>query len=215
MGYEPDLIARYRAVAVASISDALNQLGHRGTMTHEIKPLLRAKIVGPAVTVLEEPADGAGPPTHALEAIDAAAAGSVVVISNGGDPDVSVWGGLMTAGARVRGLVGAVLDGSARDIEEIERDFGFPVFARGLSPNTTVGRYRTVARDVPVECAGVPVHPGDLVVGDPDGVVVVPGQLVSDAIERAEQIQERERRQAEAIRTLGSLVEAVERYGRI
>lgn len=215
MTFDLELIARYRAVAVASISDALNQLGTDATMSHQIRPILRAKVVGPAVTVLEEPAEGAGPPIDALEAIDAADPGSIVVIANGEVADVAVWGGLMTAGARVRGLAGAVLDGGVRDVEEIERDFGFPVFARSTSPNTTVGRFRTVARNVSIRCGGVTVHPGDLVVGDMDGVVVVPAARVEEVLDRAEEIQERERRQAEAIRRLGSLVDAVERYGRI
>lgn len=215
MAYDIDVIERYRAIAVASLSDALNQLGVQGTMSHEIKPIFRSKIVGPAVTVREEPAEGAGPPSHALEAIDTAAPGSVIVIDIGEVRDVAVWGGLMTAGAHARGLAGAVLDGGARDVEEIERDFGFPVFSRSVSPNSTVGAYRTVARDVPVRCGGVEVNPGDLMVGDSDGVVVVPRNLIDEALERAEAIQQREQEQTEAIRELGSIVTAVERFQRI
>jgi len=215
MTYDPDVIKRYEAVAVASISDAANQLGLQATMTHTIKPIFRSKIAGPAVTVQEEPADGAGAPTHALEAIDGADAGSVVVIANGEVSDVAVWGGLMTAGAHARRLAGAVLDGAVRDVEEIERDFGFPVFARAVSPNTTVGRFRTVAKNVAVRCGGVDVRPGDLVVGDADGVVVVPRERVDEVIGRAEEIEERERKQTAAIKELGSLVQAVEQFKRI
>lgn len=215
MAYHPDVIKRYEAVAVASISDAANQLGLQATMAHPIKPIFRAKIVGPAVTVQEEPAEGAGAPTHALEAIDGAEPGSVVVIAIGEEPDVAVWGGLMTAGAHMRQLAGAVLDGAVRDVEEIERDFGFPVFARAVSPNTTVGRYRTVAKDVPIRCGGVDVRPGDLVIGDADGVVVIPREQVGEVIDRAEEIEERERKQTAAIKEMGSLVKAVEQFKRI
>lgn len=215
MGYDPDVIKRYQGVAVASISDAANQLGLQATMAHPIKPIFRAKIAGPAVTVQEEPAEGAGAPTHALEAIDRAQPGSIVVIANGEEPDVALWGGLMTAGAHMRQLAGAVLDGAVRDVEEIERDFGFPVFARAVSPNTTVGRFRTVANDVPIQCGGVDVRPGDLVVGDADGVVVIPSERVSEVIERAEEIEGRERKQTAAIKETGSLAKAVEQFKRI
>lgn len=212
---DDDVITRYRVLATASVSDALLQVGRPGTMQSDIKPVVHGKLVGRAVTVLEEPEEGAGPPTHALEAIDGAAPGSVVVIGIGGVREVAVWGGLMTAGAAVRGVAGAVLDGAARDVEEIERDFGMPIYARAVSPNTTVGSYRTVAHGVPVECGGVRVEPGDLVVGDRDGVVVVPSALVAEVLERAEDIEERERQTTARIRELGSITDAVAELNRI
>lgn len=209
------IVDRFQVLAVASISDALARRGIASTMDHEIKPVFRKKLVGPAVTVSEEQADGAGAPTHALEAIDHAAPGSVMVIGVGGERNVAVWGGLMTAGAHARGLAGAVLDGGARDIEEIERDYEFAVYARSVSPNTTVGRFRTIASDVPVVCGGVTVRPGDWIVGDADGVVVVPAELAEAVATEAEEIEAVERAQTEAIKTAGSLVAAVETYRRI
>lgn len=112
------------------MADALWELGVAGHMDHEIKPFFKVKIVGPAVTVREELTTERVPPSHALELIDNSRPGSVIVIAIDGFRDVAVWGGLMTAGAAVNGLEGAVLDGGVRDVEEIERDFGFPVFAR-------------------------------------------------------------------------------------
>lgn len=210
-----DVIEGFRDLATASVSDALAHIGAPGTMQADIKAVVPGKLVGPAVTVLEEPSPGAGPPTHALEAIDTAAAGSVVVIGVGEAREVAVWGGLMTVGAAVRGLAGAVLDGAARDIEEIERDFGMPIYARGISPKSTVGSYRTVAHGVPVTCGNVEVHPGDLVVGDRDGVVVVPAALIGDALAAGREIEERERLTADRIRALGSLTKAVAELNRI
>jgi regulator of RNase E activity RraA len=116
-------------------------------MSCEIKPVLPAKLVGPAVTVLERAALESQPPVHALEAIETAPPGAVIVIGVEdpvGSRDVALWGGLMTAAAVVRRLAGAVLDAGVRDVEEI-RQASFPVFSRTIVPSTTVGRYITVA----------------------------------------------------------------------
>ena len=215
MTIDNETLEGLRATAVASVSDALSQLGVGGTMEAAISPIFRAKVVGPARTVLEEPDDQAGPPAHALETIDEAEAGSVVVIAHGGDPDVAVWGGIMAAGAHARGLEAAVLDGGVRDVEEIERDFGFPVFSRSVSPVTTVGRYRTVARDVPVRCGGVEVAPGDIIVGDADGVAVVPPDAAAEVLSLARQIDDREAQTTAMILEFGSIRRAVDEFERI
>lgn len=130
-------------------------------------------------------------------------------------PNVAVWGGLMTAGAVVNNIAGAVLDAGVRDVTEIRRDFGFPVFARSVSPGTTVGRYKTEALNVPVECGGVTVNPGDLIVGDLDGVVVVPKEHVEAVLETALEIEQREAEQARLIRQAKSLREGIAKYNRI
>jgi regulator of RNase E activity RraA len=176
---------------------------------------MKVKIVGPAVTVLEEPTTERVPPSHALELIDQSAPGSVIVIGIDGVRDVAVWGGLMTAGAVVNGMEGAVLDGGVRDIEEIERDFGFPVFARSICPATTVGRFKTVAANEPVIVGDVTVNPGDLIVGDRDGVVVVPANLVEAVLKEAQDIESREREQTRLIRETKSLLKGLEKYQRI
>ena len=137
-----EIIQAFRCITTASVADALWGLGIAGHMDHEIKPFMKVKIVGPAVTVREEPTTERVPPSHALELIDNSAPGSVIVIAIDGFRDVAVWGGLMTAGAVVNGIEGAVLDGGVRDVEEIERDFGFPVFARSICPATTVGTFQ-------------------------------------------------------------------------
>lgn len=217
MTYDSDLIARFRKVATASVADAVDKVaGKRGYMDYEIKPRAGADpVVGPAVTVLEEPTDEPQPPKHALELIDDADEGSVVVIGVGGERDVAVWGGLMTAGAVVNRLSGAILDAGVRDVTEIERDFDFTVYARTVSPGTTVGRFRTVDANVPVDCGGVTVHPGDLVVADRDGVVVVPREHVDDVLAMAEDIEEKEAAQTQYIRETGSLREGLAKYDRI
>jgi len=156
--YLQEIIDGFRSVTSASVADAVDQIaGTRGYMDYPIKPRINdSKVVGPAVTVKEVRTTESVPPSHALEAIDEAPEGSVIVIGiEGSDPDVAVWGGLMTAGAVARNLVGAILDGGLRDVAEIKRDFGFPVFSRTISPGSTLGRYKTEALNVPVLCGGI------------------------------------------------------------
>jgi regulator of RNase E activity RraA len=213
-----DIIEAFKSVAVASVADAVDKVcGRRGYMDARIKPRIDdQRICGPAATVLEAATDEFVPPQHALDLIDQAPRGSVIVISiEGGEPDVAVWGGLMTAGAVANGHAGAVLDGAVRDLTEIRRDYGFPVYARDVSPGTTLGRYRTVASQVPVRVGGIVVHPGDIVVGDVDGVVVVPHAQAAEVLKMAQEIDARELEQAKLIIAEKSLRKGLAKYGRI
>jgi 4-hydroxy-4-methyl-2-oxoglutarate aldolase len=212
------LIEGFREVAIASVADAVDRVVKRpGFMTYEIKPIFPARIAGPAVTVLERAALESRPPEHALQAIDEAPPGAVIVIGME-EPDsgrnVAQWGGLMTAGAAARGLGGAVLDGGARDVAEI-REAGFPVFSRTVIPSSTVGRYVTVGLNLPVVCGGVLVRPGDLIVGGEDGVVVVPQDAAAEVLAEARAIDATEARMAQAIGRLRSIRKAVEEFARI
>lgn len=213
-----DLIDGFNKVAVASVADAVDKVcGKRGYMASAIKPRINDKrICGPAATVLETATDEFVPPQHALDLIDEAAPGSVIVIAiDGGQPDVAVWGGLMTAGAVANRHAGAVLDGGVRDLTEIRRDYGFPVYARDVSPGTTLGRYKTVASQVPVTVGGIEVRPGDIVVGDVDGVVVVPRDRAEEVLKMALEIDVRELEQAKLIIDEKSLRKGLAKYGRI
>jgi 4-hydroxy-4-methyl-2-oxoglutarate aldolase len=212
------LIERFGRVAVASVADAVDKVcGRRGYLDSVIKPRINeARICGPAATVLETATDEFVPPQYALDLIDEAPRGSVIVIAiDGGESEVAVWGGLMTAGAVANGHVGAVLDGGVRDLVEIRRDYGLPIYARSVSPGTTLGRFRTVASMVPVKVGGVLVHPGDLVVGDVDGVVIVPRAKAAEVLAMAEEIDARELEQAKLIIAEGSLRKGLAKYGRI
>lgn len=211
------LIKGFAGVATASVADSVDKLcGKRGYMDHELRPRINDKrIIGPAVTVLEGPTDEFVPPQHALDLIDTAAPGSVVVIAVQGDPNVAVWGGLMTAGSYARGLAGAVLDAGVRDIPEIRRDYDFPVISRAVCPGTTLGRYKTLAANVPVTCGGIEVNPGDIIVGDVDGVVVVPWAKADEVLAMAQEIDKRELEQAKLIVQAKSLKEGLAKYGRI
>ena len=211
------LIAGFRGTATASVADAVDKIaGKPGLLDPAVRPRINEKkIVGPAVTVLEEPTDEPLPPQHALDAIDESEAGSVIVVSTGGKVDVALWGGLMTAGAVANRHEAAVLDGGVRDIVEIRRDYDFPIYARTVSPGTTVGRAKTVASNVEIDMGGVKVSPGDLMVGDIDGVVAVPLANAQEVLEMAREIDEREAEQARLITESGSLREGLAKYGRI
>ena len=212
------IVQGFRQVAAASVADAVDRVvERRGFMSATIRPVFPAAIVGPAATVLEGPDGQPVPPIHALEAIDQSPPGTVIVIGTedpGAAEDVAVWGGLMTTAAMVRGLEGAVLDGGVRDLRE-QREMKFPIFSRSIITSTTVGRYASLAGDVPVTCGDVTVRPGDLVVGDEDGVVVVPAERAEEVLKAAREIEETEQRMADEIRRQGSITGALKKFGRI
>jgi len=212
-----ELVAGFREVATASVADAVDKItGKTGFLPESIKPRINEnKIVGPAVTVLEGPSQQFVPPEHALNAIDEADEGSVIVISTNGQAEVALWGGLMAAGAVANKLEAAVLDGGVRDLVEIKRDYDFPVYSRTVSPGTTLGRIKTIAANVEVAMGDVIVNPGDIIVGDVDGIVCVPRQQAEAVLEMSRDIDAREAEQARLIIESGSLREGLAKYGRI
>ncbi|MFJ5162343.1 RraA family protein [Pantoea sp. NPDC088449] len=217
--YSKDIIDGYRAIfSTASIADACDQIvGKTMFLPFEVKNRINdKKIVGPAVTILEDVTEEKVPPQHALDAIDESEAGSVIVIGGCTALEtVAVWGGLMTAGAVANKHEGAVLMGGVRDLIEIRRDYDFPVFAKTVTPGTTLGRFKTLASNKPLQMGDVTVHPGDLIVGDVDGVVCVPQAHVEAVLELSISIDNRELEQAKLIIASGSLREGLAKYGRI
>jgi regulator of RNase E activity RraA len=213
----PDIIEGFRTVAIASVADAIDKVaGRRGYLHHGIKNRINARrMVGPAVTTLHAKTDAFLPPTLALDLIEESAAGSVIVIGAAGDTDLAFWGGIMTAGAAARGHAGALLAGGVRDVQEIQRDYDLPVFAPHVSPGTSLGRTATIARDIPVEVGGILVHPGDLVVGDVDGVCIVRPEHAAAVLGMAREIDAREAEQARLIMAERSLRQGLAKYGRI
>lgn len=213
------IIAALRAPtsSTGNISDAVDEAtGTRGFMFHDMKPIFRTKIVGRAATALLRPVlknDTRAYPNAMLQVLDEAPPGSVLVYVLENGLEIAGMGNLMATTAKVRGLEGAVIDGAARDVEEVTR-IGFPIFARAVSPATSVGRMVSVAKQVPVNCAGVTVKPGDYIVGDWDGVVVVPQEVASRVVELIGQYDDKERKVLEIIHETGSMQKALERYNR-
>lgn len=215
-----DLIEGFRKTTVASVSDAVDQVvGRRGFLSHDMRPRVEGQIVGRAVTALIRPAtpDKATPALavkHAVEMIDSARAGEVAVIVVEGDLNITGLGGLMATAAKSRNMAGVIVDGAVRDIAEIRR-LGLPVYSRSVAPSSVVGRYASVSKQLPVECAGVTVYPGDIIVAGEDGVVCVPATHAAEVLKRAKEIDQRETEMVPHILKLRSLQEAVEQFKRI
>ncbi|MEO8483275.1 MAG: RraA family protein [Acidobacteriota bacterium] len=214
------LIAGFKSTYAASVSDAVELVtGKNGTMRYDMKLMAGTNLVGRAVTSLARavPADQATPTLatkHSGEMIDEAKPGDVGVIVMEGTLDLAAMGNLMATAALERGMAGMVLDGAIRDMWDIRR-MGLTVYARSKSPRTTVGHYATVAKNVPVECAGVTVRPGDIIVADEDGVVVVPQERAEEVLKRAQAIDDSERGMYPFIRQFKSLSQAIAKFNRI
>jgi len=212
-----DLLKELQKIPTASLSDALDRVGVRGFMSHRIKPAFEfQRVAGPAVTIKQIPTHEREIPLRALEAIDSAEPGSVIVVAveGGSADDIALWGGLMGLTAKVRGVRAAVLDGSVRDLIE-NRELGFPVFSRSIVPSTSVGRLKVVGVNVPISCGDVLVKPGDIIVGDWDGVVVIPLEKLNEVIEIARQIDETERKEAEELRRGIPFTTVIKKFARV
>jgi regulator of RNase E activity RraA len=188
-------------------------------MQHDMKLMTGSSVVGRAVTALARPAPAAqATPTlavkHSVEMIDDAKPGEVGIIVMEGTLDIAAMGNLMGTAAVVRGMAGMVLDGAIRDVWDIRR-MGLTVYARSSTTRTAVGHYATVAKNVPVECGGVTVRPGDIVVADEDGVVVVPQERAAEVLKKAVEIDDRERGMFPFIREHKSIQKAIEIFNRI
>jgi len=199
-----EAVAALRGVTLAAVADALDHLGIAGVCRPGLHGFAPATVVGPAVTVAYAASDRREPPRHAFDVLDAAPAGSIVVLAAGGVAEVAFWGGVLTATAIRKGLAAAVVDGGIRDLDDIERH-RFPVFATSVALRGPAGRYRSVAAGVPIDCAGVRVVPGDVVVAGRDGVVCVPRSAAADVARIAAEVDQREFRLVEAAANCGSL----------
>ncbi len=221
-GAPPDdpLIAGFKKTYAASAADAVELVtGKRGFMSHDMKVVSGGNLVGRAVTSLVRPAppEKATPALstkHSVEMIDNANPGEVGVIVMEGTLDIAAMGNLMGTAAVVRQMAGMVLDGAARDVPDL-RKMGLTVYARSMSPATAVGRYATVARNVPVECAGVMVRPGDIIVANEDGVVVIPQERAEEILKKCQEIDDMENKMYPFIKKFKSLQKAIEEFKRI
>ena len=180
-----EILAEFTKASTGNVADAVDEAtGQRGFMSHDMKPIFKAKIMGQASTAVLRrvlKTDQRDYPNVQLQILDEAAPGSVLVYVIEDGIETAGIGNLMATTAKVRGLAGAVIDGGARDVDEIQ-EIGFPVFSRSITPSTSVGRYVSVAKNMPVMCAGVMVRPGDWIVGDVTGVVVVPQESVGQVV---------------------------------
>ena len=189
-------VERAAKLDTATLSDALDKLGIAGQCLG-IKPLdHRFRLAGRAFTLAYAPV---GHPLGTVgDFIDDVPAGHVVVIDNGGRPDATVWGDILTFTANQRGLGGTVIDGACRDTH-LALDLGYPLYSRSYSMRTGKDRVQLDAVQVVVTIGDVRVSPGDIVRGDSDGVVVIPGGRETEVLDAAEAIDAAEMRIRDAI----------------
>lgn len=182
-----EILDGFRDFPTPDISDLMNRLY---TMTPAIHNLTNPhlKILGPACTVRVFPGDN----LMVHKSLDIAKPGDIVVVDAGASPMNAVLGDLVTTKARHRGIAGFVVDGLVRDIDGI-LETGIPVFARGVTP---IGPLHRGPGEVnyPIQCGGIVVHPGDIIVGDMNGVVVVPMEVAENILQR---LQARKQTEAE------------------
>lgn len=207
------IIERLAGLDTCAVSDALDTLGLKGA-TWGVRPQWPCpRIAGRAVTMKIKPAGLEQPKRHlGTAAIEAAQPGDVIVIDNGGKPEFSCWGGLLALSAKLKGVSGVVIDGASRDIDEA-RELGFPVYARGVVPMTARGRVAEESFNQEIQFAGVPCRPGDLVIADGSGVVIVCREKEEEVVSAAEAIYRKEQEMAEGIRRGHSGLEMLQKLG--
>jgi len=200
------------------ISDVLDSLGNmHHAMAPNVRPLDESLVLfGRARTGLYMPVyhvePGINPYEHEIALVDDLKPDDVAVLACPPGNRIGPWGELLSTAARARGAAGAVTDGLARDVKLI-REMRFPVFCGGIGPLDSKGRGRIMAIDVPIECAGVPVAPGDLIFGDADGVVVIPKAVEAKVLELAFEKVTGERNTLRDLQRGDKLADVFARYG--
>lgn len=199
---DPAIVKRAAGFSSATIHEAM---GRRGALSYGIKPIFpELKLCGPVVTVSSPPVDN----LTIHQAIYRCQRGDVLLVTVGGAYEAGYWGEIMTAAAQARGIVGLVIDGCVRDADLIH-ETGFPIFSRGLSIRGTNKRGGG-AINAPLLMDGTVVHPGDLIVGDRDGLVVVPRVEIAQILDES---QKREEKEEKIVKELKAGKSTLEIYG--
>lgn len=212
----PALLAQFdKVVKCYSAAAVFADVQYRtGVMDSGIKPAFRAKITGQAVTVQLSKGDLVDP----LKALEMGQPGDVIVVDAGGDPNTSVCGGLMGGLAQNRGIRGMIVDGAGRDTDELE-DIGWPIWTRAITPRGThtmfSGRKDELSINVPIACGGVPVNPGDFIVADLMGVVVIPLARAEEVVRLASEQAEREEKTRAWVKQGKTIEDLLAEFGRI
>jgi len=205
-----------RNLYTAVLADSLDEMGLREqAMRETIRPLSPDLVfAGWARTIscMDVYHNGQNPYDIEIEAVDSLMPGEIVVVAAGDSKRNAPWGELLSTAALSRGARGAVIDGLVRDVKKIQA-LGFPVFAAGIKPVDSRGRGVVVDYNVPVGCGGVLVTPGDLVVADYDGVVVVPAASATEAVQLATEKVARENRSRADLRRGKLLRDVYRKYG--
>jgi regulator of RNase E activity RraA len=201
MNREMSPAERLLRLDACAVSDAMDKLGLAGVVTGLAPLSVRRRIAGRVVTVKLGTGDPApGPVRHlGTTAIESASAGDVIVVEQRSGVDAGSWGGILTVGAKTRGVAGVIADGPVRDVDEaIALDF--PVYARGCTARTARNRIVEKGTNVPIRVGEIDVQPGDYVLADGSAVVFIPAVEVERVLEAAQVIADREAAMSQAIR---------------
>jgi regulator of RNase E activity RraA len=186
----------------------------RGVLRSDIRPLFDTRFVGTALTVRLFPGDL----VDCLDALSVAQKGDVIIVDAAGETETSIWGGLMAGLCQQKGVVGAVVDGAIRDTDEI-KTLKFPIFSRAIVPRSTHSPYskrlEPIEVNVPIHCGAVLVAPGDVVLADEIGVVVVPQDEAADVLTRAQEQAVQEEATRQRIRQGKTVEELLAEFGRL
>jgi 4-hydroxy-4-methyl-2-oxoglutarate aldolase len=196
-----DFIARLRKLDTCALSDALDKLKLGSVVTGVPCQSGDGRIAGRAVTVkLGAGTPPPGPPKHlGTTAIESASAHNIIVIEQRSGIDAGSWGGLLSLGAKLRGIAGVVCDGPVRDIDEARRH-AFSVFSRALTARTARGRVVELGTNVSIVFESVAVNPGDYVAADASAIVFIAATDIARVLEVAEAVAAKEAAMAEALR---------------
>lgn len=213
-GVLPDEVVSRLYTAV--VSDILDDLGHRDhVLDPAIRPLGPGEVIaGPANPFLVTEVDQipAEPYAGEIGALDDIRPGEVILVAAGGSARAACWGELFSTAARARGAHGTLIDGYCRDARSIAA-LGYPVWSRGMLPLDCKGRAAVTAWRQPAVVGGLPVRPGDLVVADADGAVVVPAELANETISQALAKASKEHGLRDALEAGSTLRAAYDRFG--
>jgi len=212
----PDLLAQFDAlIKCYSATAVFADVQYRtGVMDSGIKPAFRAKVTGQALTVQLSKGDLVDP----LKALEMGHPGDIIVVDAGGDMNTSVCGGLMGGLAINRGIRAMIIDGAGRDTDELE-DIGWPIWTRAITPRGThtmfSGRKEELSINVPIQCGGVVVNPGDFIVADLMGVSVIPLDKAEQVLKAANEQAEREEETRKWVQQGKTIEDLLAEFGRI
>jgi 4-hydroxy-4-methyl-2-oxoglutarate aldolase len=205
-----EIVERLARLDSCAVSDALDKLDIKGTVIGILPLYPTERIVGRAVTVrLKTKGPGEETTRHlCTAAVEASDPGDIIVIDHKGRTDVAGWGGILSTAATVKRVAGVIIDGATRDVDEA-KGLGLPLFAKAAVPLTARGRIIEDATNEPIEIAGVAVRPGDYIIADNSGVVVVPADRAAEVAPAAEAIVAREAAMARDVLAGKSVVEVM------
>jgi 4-hydroxy-4-methyl-2-oxoglutarate aldolase len=204
------IIEEFLSLSTSTISDALDRLGLRAGCEGIFPIVSGVKMAGPAFTLRYVPVGQVKGTVG--DYIDIAQPGDVIVLDNNGRTDCTVWGDILTVMAKMKGIGGTVIDGVCRDVHNILKE-RYPIFTRGRFMMTGKDRVMVEAMNVTVSIGKTQVKPGDIMVGDDSGVVVIPRERTEEALKLALEIEKAENSIEEALRGGLSLKAAREKFG--